>query len=408
MFPRDSRRESRSGRPRCRPGRVAVEGLEGRQLLAYSPFGFSLPQLSVTGYAPAAAAWGGPITLDVTVENLGASSLVEPTHLTPGSVSNADSGPTTVEVYAAARPNANSGLVKVDTIDIANVVQNSDFETISTVPLPSRPAGFPGAGGKIYLTFVVNNSQAILQSSNANNVYRDPTAVRITDPLPDLQVVGFDVPQPLRPGDVITPTIRIANFGSADPAAQAPVTVELVASLDKNFGPGDAVVATYTIRSLPGLSGVPTRGILVNDTNVIPPPNVNTTTLAPIKLPTSPGFYYLGVKIDPSHAINQTYAPTPRLSTPVPVGPLGQFLPASALIATTTGTLPVFPQRPSLFLTPITTTPPPTLFPITPPGGFPPILALPTSAAKVKAAAVSTTHGHVKAAGHHAVARPKA
>ena len=262
MFSSDRRPQRRivRPRPRLRPGRVAVEGLESRQLLTYSPFGFSLPALSVTGFAAPTAAYGGPLTIDVDVENQGASSLVEPTHLAPGSVSNADSAPTTVEVFASPKPNATSGLLQVDTINIPAVRQNSDYNTISAIALPDRPKGFPGVGGKLYLTLVVNNNQAVLESSTANNIYRVPTPVTITDPLPDLQVVALDIPSPLQPGEVIAPTIRIENFGSADPAAQGPVTVELVASQNQTFGPGDAVVASYVINSLPGISGVPTQG----------------------------------------------------------------------------------------------------------------------------------------------------
>ena len=39
-----------------------------------------------------------------------------------------------------------------------------------------------------------------------------------------------------------------------------------MASLDKNFGPGDSVIATYTIASLPGASGVPTQTSFTGDT----------------------------------------------------------------------------------------------------------------------------------------------
>ncbi len=347
--------------------------------MAYSAFGYSLPQLSVTGYGPQTASYGGLATVDVTVQNLGASTLVEPTNLQPGAISNADSAPTTVQVYAATRPNATTGAVLVDTIQIPIVRQNSTYETISTFVVPPRGPGFPGVGGKVYLTFVVNNTQSILQASNQGNIYRDPTPVRITDALPNLRVVGFDVPRPLQPGDVIAPTVRIANFGSANPASQGPVVVDLVASLDKNFGPGTSIVASYTIASLPGLSQVPTQGSLANDVNVIPPPNVNTTTLAPFKLPTTPGFYYLGIKIDPFHRINQTYAPYPALSTPVPVGPAQLFLPPAPLVATTTG-FPTFPAKPSQFLTlfPVVTPPPPPLLFSPQPG--PPVLASPLQA----------------------------
>jgi len=392
VLPSDSTRSARPGRRR---GRVAVEGLETRQLMAYSAFGYSLPQLSVSGYAAPTAAWGGPLSIDVRVQNLGASSLVEPTHLQPGSPTNADSGPTTVEIYASATPGANNRLVPIDVVQVPNVLQNSLYENLSTIALPARPAGFPGAGGNIYLTFVVNNNQAVIQNSTAGNIYRDPTPVRISQPLPDLQVVGFDVPAQLQPGDVIAPTVRIANFGSANPASQGPVLVQLVASLNTSYGPGDAVVGQYEITSLPGISGVPTRGTLANIANVILAPDENDFTFGPIQLPSAPGFYHLGVKIDPFGAIHQTYAPFPALSFPVNVGPAGAFpFPTPATVVATTTGLPVFPALSYSTLTavPVTTpTPPTAIFPSTPPTSIAPttpILAAPQGSV-VSAFAVS-------------------
>ena len=43
MSSKESHRERSAARPRRRPERVAVEGLETRQLMTYSAFGFSLP-----------------------------------------------------------------------------------------------------------------------------------------------------------------------------------------------------------------------------------------------------------------------------------------------------------------------------------------------------------------------------
>ena len=337
--------------------------------MTYSPFGYSLPELSVTGYAAQAASWGGSLSVDVTVQNQGASSLVEPLNLSPATTnpdtgavttttSTADSAATTVEVFAAPKPNASSGLVQVGTISIPAVSQNSFFTTDSSLVLPSRPKGFPGNGGKIYLTLVVDNSQQILQTSQGQNIYRVPNPVRISNPLPNLQVVNFDVPSPLQPGDVISPTIRIANFGTGNPSTQGPVTVELVASLDKNFGPGDSVIATYTIASLPGASAVPTQTSFTGDTNLIPPANINTTTISPVKLPTSPGFYYLGIVIDPKNQIEMTTPPSPSLRSVVPVGPRDPNLPPSGLIVNTNGVVPVFPALPSTVIAPASSTAP--------------------------------------------------
>ncbi len=387
MFSRDPRRERRIIRPRRRPERVAVEGLETRQLMTYSPFGFSLPQLSVTGYSASQAAYGGPLTVDVTVENQGASSLIEPTNLAPGAISTADSPPTTVQVFASTKPNATAGLVLVDTIVIPSIRQNSDYEVISTFALPARPPGFPANGGKIYLTLVVNNNQAILETSTVNNIYRVPRPVTITRALPDLHVVALDIPATLQPGDVISPTIRVTNTGSG---TAGPVLVQLVASLDKNFGPGDAVVGQYVIPSLPGISGVPSKVSFAGDANVLPTPNENTTTLPPLKLPSTPGFYYLGVVIDPFHTFDQATPASPALQDVVPVGPADPFLPPGRLLSQTNGAIPIFPQLPSAIINPVAVVPVvviPPLFPnpVTNPG--PPILR----AASIK---VLPGHGH--------------
>ena len=78
MFPWESRRtRRRGGRDRRRPDLAAVESLEGRQLMAYSPLGASLPQLTISGYASPAAAWGGPLTVTVNIANIGPAPILE-------------------------------------------------------------------------------------------------------------------------------------------------------------------------------------------------------------------------------------------------------------------------------------------------------------------------------------------
>jgi hypothetical protein len=134
------------------------------------------------------------------------------------------------------------------------------------------------------------------------------------------------------------------------------------------------------IQSLPGLSQVPTQtagnlGIVslapsvnVNQPytltttpnvnglfNLVPPANVNTTTIGPIKLPTSPGFYYIGIEIDPTSAIKMTHPPTPALMGVLPVGPPNPLLPPTTQLINTNGIVPVFPALPYTVLVPTTT-----------------------------------------------------
>lgn len=366
--------------------------------MAYSPAGYSLPQLAVTGYAGNQASWGGSVAIDVTVQNQGASTLVEPLDLAPGSTNNtlntppgvstnstADSTPTTVEVFASSRPNSTRNLVDLGSISIPGIAQNSSYETVSTINLPAKPAGY---GNRFYITLVVDNNQSILQESQSQNIYHVPRPVHtVSVGLPDLQVTGFDIPAGLQPGDVIAPTIQITNFGTADPAAQGPVTVDLVASLNKTFGPGDSVVGSFVINSLPPISGIPTQGPTADlALNVIPPANVYTTTLAPLALPSRPGFYYLGIVIDPNHTINQTYAPTPALRNLVQVGPKDPLLGPTNLLVNTNGVVPVFPALPSTTIGPVITgNPLPNLFPSS---GNPSGLSGTTSGSTVHAASL--------------------
>ncbi|WP_435019247.1 hypothetical protein TA3x_001192 [Tundrisphaera sp. TA3] len=329
--------------------------------MAYSPLGYSLPDLRVSAYAAKTAAWGGPLAIQVRVNNIGASSIVEPTNLAPGSTSSADAPATSVAVFASTRPGAKGKVVNLGSIAIPATPQNSENDVTGQVTLPQRPAGF-AANGQIYLTLVVNNDRSILESNFANNVRRIQAPVDISNPLPDLKVVALDIPAALQPGDVITPTIRIGNFGNADPAAQGPVNVILVASLNDTYGPGDAVLGSYTINSLPALSQVPTTSFLSGDENVTPPANYNTTTLAPLQLPTTPGKYFIGVIIDPNDTIQERSETSAALQFLQRVGPRVRGLSAANKLADiSVGNVPVFPQLPSAIFNPVT--------PVTPGGG---------------------------------------
>ena len=56
----------------------ALETLEQRELLAYSPFGTSLPDLSVQGAAAPVASWGGNLAVSASVANTGANTYADP------------------------------------------------------------------------------------------------------------------------------------------------------------------------------------------------------------------------------------------------------------------------------------------------------------------------------------------
>ena len=79
------------GNPRARDDRRArrrtelapLEQLEGRQLLAYSSLGYSLPNLQCSGQAGPVASWGGTLTVTAFLQNTGASTINEPLSLIP-------------------------------------------------------------------------------------------------------------------------------------------------------------------------------------------------------------------------------------------------------------------------------------------------------------------------------------
>ena len=101
--------------------------------MAYSALGFSLADLAITGESAPTATWGGPLTLEVTLQNLGASTIVEPTSLVPatqvevgpdGSLvpsyytpSQSDAPDTTVAVYLVPRGRGLASGVQVGVIE---------------------------------------------------------------------------------------------------------------------------------------------------------------------------------------------------------------------------------------------------------------------------------------------------
>src|SRR5262249_19235284 len=96
--------------------------------MAYSPLLSSLPDLTVPRFASPAASRGGPLTVTVNVSTLGASTIIEPLALAPGSTSAADAPPSTVTVYATLNPHTNRGAIPVGTVNIPTVPQNTTIQ----------------------------------------------------------------------------------------------------------------------------------------------------------------------------------------------------------------------------------------------------------------------------------------
>lgn len=354
MFPWNSRRARQAGRDRFRPGlglgSTAPEALEGRQLLAYSALGTSLPDLTVSGFASTAASWGGQLTVTVNVRNLGASTIIEPLALNPGATSSADAPASTVAVFAVTNPHSLRGAVQVGSVDIPAVTQNNAVQITQSFTLPARPAGFPGDGGKVYLVFKANATGTVFETDTTNNVSA-PVPLFIQAPLPELSVVGFDIPPVIQPGDVIQPNIRIANFGPADTGVQGPVGVALVASTTPQFVPGSSsVLATYTVSNIPGVQNVANQGGVFSDANLNPQQNIVTIVGDPVMLPTGPAKYYIGVVVDPFRQITQLQSvgnvrrPKEPFSMAHLVGPpIAGLPPAGQIVPGGAANVPVFP-----------------------------------------------------------------
>jgi hypothetical protein len=292
---------------------TCLEALETRQLMAYSPIG-SLPDLTVTGQAGAIAAYGQPISVILNVHNLGASSTIEPLNLEPNATSSADAGPSHVGVYLLRNSRVKAGgagSILIGEVPIGSIAQNSLAVVSATLDMPSKPARFPGSGGTVFIGFRADDLREVQDIDRTNNTAKS-VPVQIFAPLPDLAAIAIDVPPVLQPGDTIAPTIKIANYGTANTALQGPVTVLLVASTDLNFGPTDVIIGKYEIADLPGLNQAPQTRTVLGDVTLDTPPNVvnlSTTTSETqnVTLPTGRGSYFIGVIVDPLNQIRELH-----------------------------------------------------------------------------------------------------
>jgi hypothetical protein len=277
-------------------------------VLSYSPIG-SLPDLTGVASVPPVAAYGGEITIEVDVSNIGASSLVEPLALVPGSTSLADAPASIIGVYLSR--NAHRFVLarsfKIGEIDVSAIRQNSTLNITGTLPMPAaRPVGLPGNGGRVFVWLRLDEAREVLDIDRTNNVIRGGQAVQLAAPLPELAVVAFEAPPVLSPGDVIDPSFKIANFGTVDTSPQGTLLVQLVASTDPFFGPSDVVLASYNITNVPPLAGAPSRGTTVlGDVTIDNPSNVITVGGQLATLPSDPGSYFIGLIVDPNNTIRQ-------------------------------------------------------------------------------------------------------
>ena len=133
------------------------------------------------------------------------------------------------------------------------------------------------------------------------------------------------------------------------------MTVEVVASLDPYFGPGDQTLATFTVDDIAPLSTAPTQNFVLGDNSIYDPVNVQTLIAdTPVTLPASPAVYYVGVVVDPQNQIAEIGdlggGSSALLEQVHLVSPSGDLLPPAGVIGAPTTPTPVFPNPP--FTTP--------------------------------------------------------
>jgi hypothetical protein len=312
-----------------------LERLEDRALLAFSTLGFSLPHLIINGEAGPRAAWGGTLNVSAFLQNIGASTITEPTQQAPGATSTADAGDSLVAVFLTPRKHSTKGEILLGTIEAPPLAQNSVEQISAEFTLPSQPPGFAGAGGKFYVRFLANADQKILETHPRAGLSK-PVPVMVTgQALPELRAIALDVPSFMQPGDTIAPVIQVENLGTAATDIQGPLTVALVASVTPTFTVGSSIVATYTVTNIPSVSETPTLGDFTTfaQQSVTPPNNVVTIVGSPVTLPTAPATYFLGVVVDPSGTFKQLSLPENPFMQIHTVGPPLETLPPAGVVS---------------------------------------------------------------------------
>jgi hypothetical protein len=350
VLPRNSRPPRRSKRATRRMELTALERLEARALLAFTNLGFSLPDLIVSGYAGPKAAWGGTISISGYLQNIGASTITEPTQQAPPTQltppgsglnstdsSTADAQDTTIAIYITPHRNTMRGAILLPvsptspTFQAAPVPQNSvEPFTVGPITLPARPKGFPGGRGTFYIRLMANSSATAFETNPENNLSPPIPVHVVSNALPELRAVAMLVPPVMQPSDTISPTVQIENFGTAGTIKQGPVEVWLVESPTPNFSVVSQMIASKTITSdIPPLSETPTQGnpATFGEASLMPPNNVTTFTFPPVTLSPAPSKFYLGVVVDPFGTLNQLSVPKNALEQIHKVGPPIKHLP---------------------------------------------------------------------------------
>lgn len=300
--------------------------------MAFSPLGFSLPDLTITGSVGTRAAWGGPLGFVATVVNSGTSTITNPIAQAPGAASTADAPQSLVTVLISPNRSLRHA-VPIGSFEAPPLTQNSLEQMADSFNLPpTPPRGFHG--GKFFVHLIVNGNGAVLESNTSNDISR-PLLVKVAhQALPELRATELSIAPNLQPGDTIAPTITLTNYGTA--YSGSPIQVALVASTTPNFTVGSSIVALYSVQvNLPPASAVPPGGVIATFSQTANPLDNSFTFTGPaVTLPTSPTKYYLGVVIDPYGKIPQLNPPKNALQQIRQVGPGTGDLPPAGVVST--------------------------------------------------------------------------
>jgi hypothetical protein len=331
VFTSDSRNLQTGRRARRRTTLAAPERLESRDLLAFSPLGFSLPDLTITGSVGQRAAWGGSLGIVATVINQGTSTITNPLAQAPGASTTADAPTSTVAVVITPRRSL-AHAVTIGTFQAPPVSQNSIEQIPETFTLPARPNGFAGGGGKFYVHLIVNSDSKVVEADRGNNV-STPLPVQVASrALPQVVATGLSLPDELAPGDTIIPTISLTNIGTAP--TSGPIQVALVASTTRSFTVGSSIVALYDVTSsIPSASQVAPGGVISAFAQITPLNNSLAFTGPAVTLPTSPRKYFLGVVVDPYGKVQQLRSLSSTLQQVTTVGPPTSGLPGAGVVS---------------------------------------------------------------------------
>lgn len=342
--PRRASRRNRSPRP-------VLDALEARQLMAFSPFGVSRPDLVVDAFAPPVASVGDTISLVIDVRNLGSTSIVEPLgFFDPRAgrqpfvsryVSPADAGPSQIQVYLSAFPVFDETAVPISApIPVPAVPQNTllrmlpqdglpanvavpqylrnvaNPQAVNVAPaialpdLASWPAGIPNFDGDtVYLFLRADDAKVVAEHDETNNLSR-PIPLRLVPALGDFDAVGLDVARGMQPADVVTPNLKVVNYGTRDVADyNQELRVDLTASFDSRLSFDDFAFARFDVQSVAPINFAPTRRVVRGARNVIDPANVTTVPADQIAFPVGPyvripnalNGYNFGAVVDPEN-----------------------------------------------------------------------------------------------------------